>query len=270
MSRLDETLARLRREEEGAFVPFVVIGDPDLPTSHAVVDALIPHADVLEFGFAFSDPPADGPVIQAADRRALEAGVRTEDAFAFLADVRARTDKPIALLLYYNLILSQGVDRFYARAKEAGVDAVLVADLPIEEADDALSAAEAHGVAPIFIVSALTTDARLDRVLARAAGYLYLVARIGVTGEQQDVDSELASVVRRIRAKTELPLLAGFGLSTPAHVEAVLAAGADGAISGSAVVRRIEENLGRRDAMCAAIGRFAADMKTATGGAEKC
>lgn len=264
MSRLDETLEALRRRKEGAFVPFLVIGDPDLPASHALVDALIPHADVLEFGFAFSDPPADGPVIQAADRRALDAGIRTEDAFAFLSEVRARTDKPIALLLYYNLILSQGVDRFYARAKAAGVDAILVADLPIEEADEALAAAEAHGVAPIFIVSALTTNARLERVLRRASGYLYLVARIGVTGEQRDVDSELAEVVRRIRSKTELPLLAGFGLSTPAHVAAVLKAGADGAISGSAVVRRIEQNLGNREAMLDAVGGFAAEMKTAT------
>jgi tryptophan synthase alpha chain len=263
-THLDDRLAALRSKKEGAFIPFLVIGDPDPATSQALVDALLPHADVLEFGLAFSDPPADGPAIQAADKRALDAGITTEDAFGFLAAVRARTETPIALLIYYNLILSQGVDRFYQRAKASGVDAILVADLPIEEADDALAAAERHGIAPIFIVSELTSPARLSRILLRARGYLYLVARIGVTGEQKDVDRELAGVIARIREQSTLPILAGFGLSSPEHVRAVLAAGADGAISGSAIVRRIEAHLGDRAKMLAEVGAFADRMKAAT------
>ncbi len=234
MSRLSDRLSTLKAAGEGAFVPFLVIGDPDLPTSQSLVDALEPHADILEFGLAFSDPPADGPVIQAADKRALTAGVTTEDAFRFLAAVRARTEVPIALLIYYNLILNQGVDRFYARAAEAGVDAILVADLPIEEADEALAAADRHGIAPVFIVSELTTRARLTAIAARSRGYLYLVARLGVTGERTAGPDHpgLAATISQIREATDLPILAGFGLSLPEHVRAVRAAGADGAILG--------------------------------------
>jgi tryptophan synthase alpha chain len=263
MTRLDDRLAALRGSE-GAFVPFLVIGDPDATTSHALVDALLPHSDVLEFGLAFSDPPADGPAIQAADKRALDAGAKTEDAFEFLAAVRARTEVPISLLIYYNLILSQGVDRFYQRAKAAGVDAILVADLPIEEGDEALAAADRHGIAPVFIVSELTSPSRLGKILTRARGYLYLVARIGVTGVQESVDRDLARVIARVREQTSLPILAGFGLSTPEHVRAVLSAGADGAIAGSAIVRRIEGHLGDRAKMLEEVASFAAAMKAAT------
>jgi tryptophan synthase alpha chain len=262
MNRLDARLASLG--QEGAFVPFLVIGDPDLPTCHALVDALLPHADVLEFGLPFSDPPADGPAIQAADKRALTAGVNTEHALAFLAEVRARTSTPIALLIYYNLILSHGVDRFYQRASAAGVDAILVADLPVEEAEQALAAAERWGIAPIFIVSELTTEGRLQKILARARGYLYLVARIGVTGEQSEVDGSIREVIARVRAHTDLPILAGFGLSSPEHVRAVLDAGASGAIVGSAVVRRIEAHLGDRARMLEALGELARGLKAAT------
>ena len=263
MTRLDERLASLR-SREGAFVPFLVIGDPDLPTSHQLVDAIAPHADILEFGLAFSDPPADGPAIQAADKRALDAGITTEAALRFLGEVSARCDTPIALLIYYNLILSHGVDRFYRRAKESGVDAILVADLPIEEASESLAAAERHGIAPIFIVSELTTPERLKLILSHARGYLYLVARIGVTGEQSEVDRELAGVIARIREQTALPILAGFGLSTPDHVQAVMKAGADGAICGSAIVRRIEANLGDPAKMKSDLAAFALSMKQAT------
>jgi tryptophan synthase alpha chain len=260
---LERVFAGLREKHEGAFMPYLVVGDPDLETSTKLADILIKAgADVLELGIAFSDPPADGPALQAASRRALTAGVRTEHVFTFLETLRGRV--PIALLLYYNLVLQHGVDRFFARAKSCGVEAILIADLPIEEAAAALAAAEKHDVAPIFIVSELTSPARLEQIRAVARGYLYLVAKLGVTGVRDRVDVNVAEIVARTKQKTALPILAGFGLSSPAHVEAVLAAGADGAIAGSVFARLIEANLTDRPAMLAEVEKLARDLKRAT------
>ena len=265
MKRLEATLSGLRQRGEGAFMPFLVIGDPDLAATEALADRLIAAgSDILEFGFAFSDPPADGPVIQAADVRALAQGTTPADAFALLQRVRTRTEAPFTLLMYYNLILQFGVDAFYARCAEVGVDAVLVADLPVEEASPALAAAEAHGVAPIFIVSELTSVARLDAIRSSAKGYLYVVTHLGVTGERVSVAARLGELITRLRAGTDLPLLAGFGISAPAHVREVLDAGADGAIVGSALIRRIADHLGDTTAMLDAVGGLAAALKAAT------
>ncbi len=265
MKRLQATLTRLKAANEGAFMPFLVIGDPDLETTEALADRLLAAgSDVLEFGFPFSDPPADGPVIQAADLRALEAGTTPELAFALLARLRQRTEAPFTLLMYYNLILQFGVEAFYQRCAEVGVDAVLVADLPVEEADRALAAAKAANVAPIFIVSELTSQERLTKVCASAAGYLYVVAHLGVTGERAEVATQLGELLTRLRAGTDLPLLAGFGISSGEHVRRVLADGADGAIVGSALIRKVDAHLGDHDAMLEAVGTLADSLKAAT------
>jgi tryptophan synthase alpha chain len=263
--RLQRTFSALAEKNEAALMPFLVIGDPSMNTSDELAMALVRGgADLLEFGLAFSDPPADGPVIQAAGKRALTAGADTESAFAFLTRLRVKTEAPIALLLYYNLVLARGVDAFYRRAKAAGVDAILVADLPVEESEEMVRAADAHGIAPIFIVSERTSAARLEQVADKGRGYLYLVARAGVTGERTNVQTGLDAVISAVRKKTSLPLLAGFGLSTPDHVRAVLEAGADGAITGSALVKRIEENLGDEAKMIASVESFVRSMKEAT------
>ncbi|MBK8012549.1 MAG: tryptophan synthase subunit alpha [Deltaproteobacteria bacterium] len=265
MNRIEAAVEKARARNEGLLMPFVVLGDPDPETSDAIIDAILKaEPDILEFGFAFSDPPADGPVIQAADRRALRAGMTVDRAFRSLARVRAKSDRPIALLIYYNLILNRGVDAFYAQAAEVGVDAVLVADVPVDEAAVTVKAAKAHGVLPIFIVSELTTDERLQSILEVADGYLYLVARIGVTGAQTLFDEQLASVIARIRHRTSLPILAGFGISTPDHVRAVLNAGADGAICGSALVQKIQQNMHTRARMLFEVEAFCRKMKDAS------
>lgn len=265
MSRLDRTLAALGRRNEGAFMPFLVIDDPSraqsLELSRAVIRA---GADLVEYGLAFSDPPADGPAIQAAGRRARAAGATTRGAFEYLAQVRAETEIPIALLVYYNLILAQGVEAFYRAAHDAGVDAILVADLPVEESGPMVAAAKAHEIAPIFIASEVTSDRRLGAVLGDASGYLYLVARIGVTGTQSELDRGLDAVIERVKGRTDLPLFAGFGLSEPRHVEAVIRAGASGAISGSAIAKMIEERLDKPVEMLAAVEDFCRRMKAAT------
>lgn len=264
-ARLADTFRALRSSREGAFVPFLVAGDPDPVTSLDLSRALLrAGADVLELGFAFSDPPADGPAIQAADQRALRAGATVERGFDQIQTLRSETDRPITLLVYYNLVLARGVEPFYRRAREAGADAVLVADVPIEESDPLVNAARRAGVAPVFIASELSSRPRLARISAIGDGYVYLVADVGVTGERRTLAAGLRDVVRRIRAETSLPILAGFGISTPDQVRAAMEAGADGAISGSAIARRIAEHAGDRPAMIEEIERFGTAMKAAT------
>ncbi len=265
MKQLETLLARLKEKGERAFMPFLIIGDPDLETSSALAEALLrAGADILEFGLAFSDPPADGPVIQAAGKRALQAGITTDSAFAFLEDLRLKTEAPFALLVYYNLVLSYGVDRFFQRAAAVGIEAILIADLPLEEAGEALAAAHAQHIAPIFIVSEQTSSQRLAQILQAARGYLYLVTRLGVTGQQQEVNAELATILRRLKQQSPLPIFVGFGLSDPDHVRRVIACGADGAICGSAIVSRIEQHLHDRRAMLKEVESFCRAMKQAT------
>ncbi len=265
MTRLDRTFAGLRERGHAAFVPFLVIGDPTPDDTVALTDALVAaDADVLEFGFAFSDPPADGPVIQAADVRALEGGITPTRSFEVLAEVRRRhPEVPISLLLYYNLILRAGVDRFYARCAEVGVDAVLVADVPLEESDDAVTAARTHGIAPVFIGSELSTDQRLAKVAEVADGFLYAVARIGTTGERTDVAADIDASLARFRRYVPLPILVGFGISGPEQARQVIDAGADGVIVGSAIVRRIAAHLDDRAEMIHAVTAFASTMAEA-------
>lgn len=248
------------RARGGAIVPFVVLGDPGLAASDRILRALVDAgADCLEFGLPFSDPPADGPVIQAADVRALQAGVRVDDCFDLLRAHAARSDVPVSLLVYFNLVLQRGVDRFYADCAGAGVDAVLIADLPLEHSAEVVEAARSHGVAPVFLTTPVSDDARIAALAAQAGGYLYVTARVGVTGETADdgsADPALSAEINRLRGLTDLPLLCGFGISGPASVRRVLAAGADGAIVGSAVVRRIAEHVGDAEAAAAAVGDF--------------
>ena len=265
---LAAAIADVRGRGDGIFMPFVVIGDPSPEASMQLALTLCDNgADIIEFGFPFSDPPADGPVIQAADDRALRAGVTPAMCLQFIADLRAQRGTPVALLIYYNLILQHGVDRFYEQAASAGVNAVLVADVPVEHAKPLLTASEEHGIAQVFIASELSSDERLQRLAAAGSGYVYTVARIGITGEQSEVSSGLANTLQRARAATNLPLFVGFGISAPEHVRAVMDAGADGAICGSAIVRIIEPLARGEKSLeetAAALAAFSAEMKAAT------
>ena len=267
MNRLQQALTAAKHRGDLAFVPFVVLGDPDLPTSLRLIEALIDAgADALELGLPFSDPPADGPVVQAADLRALAAGTTPPAAFELLDELKRRRDVPVSLLIYYNLVLQYGVERFYARAAEAGVDAVLIADVPLEESAPTVAAARRHQVAPVCIASPLSSSERLRALTEVAEGYFYTVARVGITGEQGAVSGDLVHTLARLRAVTDLPALVGFGISTPAHVRAAAAAGADGVICGSAIIRRIAEHLGDEAAMIDAVSRYAREMKAACSG----
>lgn len=233
------------------FIPFAVVGDPDPQRSIGVIRTMIEHgADALELGFPFSDPPADGPVIQQADCRALAAGATIDDCFRILKEVRPFTDIPLGLLVYLNLILQRGIDRFYADCAAAGVTSVLVADIPLEHADEILPAARRHRIAPVFMVSELTTPERFERIAAHAEGYLYVVSYLGVTGVEDAVlEDKIAAVLHAARQHTDLPLCVGFGINSRRHVAAAARAGADGVIVGSRIVRE-SPDLGKIAAVC--------------------
>jgi len=267
MNRIGQMIDALAAQSQGAFVPFVVLGDPDPEQCLRLMDRLVAEgADMLELGFPFSDPPADGPVIQAADQRALAAGMTPPLAFELLAEVQRRHAIPVGLLVYYNLVLQYGVEAFYDRCAEVGVDGVLVADLPLEESERAVAAAQQAGVAPVFIGSGLSSDERLAALSRVAEGYLYAVTRVGITGAEEALDTRLADEFARFRRAIDLPVLAGFGISTPEQVKHVLAAGADGAISGSALVRQIAANLDRPEGMLDRVGELAGSLAAAAHG----
>ena len=234
MSRYETMFAR----GEGVFGAFVMLGDPTLEASAAILDVLVEAgADMLEVGLPFSDPIADGPVIQAAAARALAAGTRPADCFALLAEFRSRHPSvPVGILTYANLVMARGRDHFYARAADAGVDSVLVADVPLLEAGPFAASARAHGIAPVLIAAANTPPERLDAIAALGGGYTYCVARAGVTGADQAVRFDHEAMLARLHAVGAPPPVFGFGISTPAHVRAALAAGAAGIICGSAIV----------------------------------
>lgn len=231
----------LKESKKGAFMPFTVLGWPDEETSFNIIKTMIDSdASALELGIAFSDPVADGPIIQAAAHKVIESGFTVNQALDLVARVRKYNDDiPIGLLVYYNHIMAMGVEKLYARAEECGVDGVLVADLPSESADEIVSIATGNNISTIFIVSPLTREERLDKIVKHARGFIYLVSRLGVTGtDERDAsrDSRLAALIASIKKATELPILAGFGVSTPAHAERMMASGADGVITGSRIV----------------------------------
>jgi len=241
MSRYAAMFARLTAAGEGAFGAFIMLGDPDLEASGRILDALVEAgADMLEVGIPFSDPIADGPVIQAAASRALAAGVRTADCFALLTAFRVRHPAvPVGMLTYANLVVARGRDDFYAQAAAAGVDSVLVADVPLFEAAPFAASARAHGVEPVLIAAANTPMARLTEIAMLGGGYTYCVARAGVTGAETSARFDHREMLTTLQHAGAPPPILGFGISTPDHVRAALAAGAAGVICGSAIVERI-------------------------------
>lgn len=233
----------LKKKGKALFVPFVVLGDPDRKRSVEIVRLLVENgADALELGFPFSDPPADGPVIQAADMRALSAGIRIDHCFEMLKEIRTFTDIPIGLLVYYNLVLQRGVEKFYRDCAESGVNSVLIADLPLEHAGEVVPIAQKYEIAPVFLVSEVTTDERLKKIAEIADGYLYVVSYLGVTGVSNAVlEEQMRGTIGRTRKYSKLPLMVGFGINTATEVRAAVNAGADGVIVGSRIVKEISD-----------------------------
>jgi tryptophan synthase alpha chain len=242
MSRLTATFNRIKVEATGpGLVTYVTAGDPDLARTAGILRALDRSgADVLEVGVPFSDPLADGPVIQRATERALASGATLAGVLGMVASVRADLRAPVVIFSYANPILRLGAEQFADQAREAGVDGVLVLDLPIEEADEFRALLTSRGIDTILLLSPTTTDARLRRAAALGSGFLYAISRLGVTGARDAVAEGAEEMVRRIRAVSSLPIALGFGISKPEHVREV-GQWADAAVVGSALVNVIAE-----------------------------
>lgn len=265
-TRYDSMFSQLQGRNEGAFIPFVTIGDPDLEQSEQIIKTLIDSgADALELGFPFSDPVADGPTIQRASIRALGSHTTVQKCFALLEKIRAyNSDIPIGLLVYGNLVMAHGRKQFYQRCAQAGVDSVLVADVPIREGAAFKTAANEAGVAQVFIAPPDANTSSLQNIARHSQGYIYLLSRAGVTGANQELQAPAAKLIAYLKQHQGAPAVLGFGISKPEHVKTAIKAGAAGAISGSAVVQRIEDNLSDNHAMLTSLADFVRSMKTAT------
>lgn len=262
MSRIGDVFARLRHERRPGLVTYTTAGDPDLPRSAEILKALDrAGADVLEVGVPFSDPLADGPVIQRAAERALAAGSNLRAVLSLVEAERAHLSAPVVLFSYANPILRMGLRRFADRAAAAGVDGVLALDLPIEEADEFRDALAGRDVDTIFLLSPTTTDARIRKAAALGRGFLYGISRLGVTGARDRVASGAEALVRRIRAQTDMPIALGFGISRPEHVAEVTGY-ADAAVVGSALVSLIAET-GATPQLIARVESYVRELKGA-------
>ena len=241
MSRLSETFSRLRDEGRPGLVTYVTAGDPDMVRTEGILRALDrAGADVVEVGIPFSDPLADGPVIQRATERALVSGTTLLGVLASLKRLRPELRLPVVLFSYANPVMRIGAERFADLARDAGVDGVLILDLPLEEADDFRAMLQARGIDTILLLSPTTSDERLRKAAALGSGFLYAISRLGVTGVRTDVADGAEEMVRRIRRVSDLPVALGFGISTPEHVRQV-GQWADAAVVGSALVNVIAE-----------------------------
>lgn len=264
--RYDDMFKKLDAAHRGAFIPFVVVGDPDLETSLEIIETLVDAgADALELGVPFSDPVADGPVIQASVVRALENGATPTGCYEVIRKIRETyPDVPIGILTYCNPVMSRGLDAYFKSIADAGIDSVLTADMPVAEANAYVDAARRHNVCPVFIAPPNADAASTKKIAAFTEGYTYVVTRKGVTGTDDDVQTSFSSVIEDLKKAGAPRPVVGFGISKPAHVSASIGAGAAGAISGSAVVKIIESHTNDKAAMKKALAAFVKEMRDAT------
>jgi tryptophan synthase alpha chain len=259
MSRISEVFAKLKSKRRGGFIPFITAGDPDLSVTEKLLCELAEaEADIIEVGVPFSDPMADGPVIQRASERALKRGTNVKSVLDCIAEVKRQIDVPIVLFSYYNPLLQFGPEALAAAAQRAGVDAILVTDFIPEEAGTWTTILAANNLDSVFLVAPTTSVDRLKLIAQRARGFVYAVSRTGVTGAREDINESAESLVRRIRAVTSLPVAVGFGISTSSQVREVWRY-ADAAIVGSAIVSEIERLTGDHD-LVRKVGRFARSL----------
>jgi tryptophan synthase alpha chain len=259
LSRIADRFAQLKREGLRGFIPFITAGDPDLETTYELLLELADAgASLIELGVPFSDPVADGPVIQRASERALRHGFGMEEILKLAARLRRKSDVPLVLFSYYNPLLQFGLERLSVEAARAGVDGLLVTDLVPEEAEKFSSMLRAHELDMIFLVAPTSTDERLRMVASRASGFIYAVSRAGVTGTRAQVSSDAEALVARVRRFSNLPVAVGFGISTAEQVRDVWRY-ADAAVVGSALVAEIEKMAGATD-LAKRTGEFARSL----------
>ncbi len=268
LSRITQTFGNLKRDHRRGFIPFITAGDPDLNITHdLIIELANAGATLIELGVPFTDPMADGPVIQRASERALRHDFGIAEILETVAEARTRTDVPIILFSYFNPLLQFGVTKadgtsalpayeaLARAAKESGVDGMLVTDLVPEEAGEFASVLRAHDLDLIFLVAPTSTDERLQMVAERASGFIYAVSRAGITGARDEMSAEAEKLVGRVRRFSDLPVAVGFGISTSEHVSDVWRYAA-AAVVGSAIVREIEQASSHEDCVTR-VGRFA-------------
>lgn len=241
MNRIDKTLAALKANGQKALITFTMAGDPDMETTAGLLDELAKSADILEIGMPFSDPMADGPVIQAAGLRALEQGTTLASVFGLVQKFRSKnSDTPIVLMGYFNPVLSYGIKKFMKDCKGFGVDGLIIVDIPPEEAGEIAPEAQQNNIALIRLVAPTTDEARLGKILESAGGFLYYVSITGVTGTASADPAKAGRHIAAIKTRTDMPVVAGFGIRTPEDA-AAMAKIADGVVVGSAFVQQIGE-----------------------------
>lgn len=266
MGRIQRTFRILAASGELGLVAYITAGDPSLEaTAQIVLAAAEAGADVIELGVPFSDPVADGPVIQRASERALRAGTTLAGVLELVHNLRAQTDVPLVLFSYFNPILQMGLHRFAESTASAGADGVLATDLTPEEADEYRASMQTQALDTIFLAAPTSTDQRLERIANASTGFLYLVSRTGVTGVREALPEGLPQLVRRIRNFTSLPIAVGFGISLPSHVS-VLGGIADAAVVGSALMAEVEGSASVDAAVAAVAARVRALKNAARAG----
>ncbi len=262
--KVQEKFSELKGKKEGALIGYVMAGDPSPETTADIANALIKGGvDILELGLPFSDPIADGPTIQKSGGRALKAGMNSDVYF----DVVKKIDSgiPLVCMTYYNLILQRGLEKFTQDCKNSGISGLIVPDLPIEESQPLLKGCKNSGIDLIFLVASTTTEERMKKILDSAAGFLYVVSLLGVTGARDDLSDSIKPTLDTIRKQNPaISIAVGFGISKPEHVKEVLASGADGVIVGSAFVKIIEENLDNKEKVLHDLEEFAKELKDST------
>ena len=265
MTRIERKFAELKRRGEKAFIPYLTVGDPTLESTPQLVLALEKAgADIIELGVPFSDPIADGPVIQRATERALANRVSLSDVLDVIRQIRRQSEIPLLVMSYFNPLLKFGLEKLAAEASAAGLDGLLATDLTVEEADGFASITRAAGLNTVFIAAPTSSPDRLKRIARASTGFVYAVSRTGVTGERQALPTDLQEFLEMLRRHTDAPIAVGFGISCPEHVQAVWSK-ADGAVVGSAIVAEIERNIGRPDM----VDRVAAFTSWIRGGADE-
>jgi tryptophan synthase alpha chain len=265
-TRITKRFDALRHAGELGLVAYITAGDPSLEASEHIVLALAEAgADVIELGVPFSDPVADGPVIQRASERALRSGTTLTGVLDLVKRLRAKTQAPLLLFTYYNPVLQLGLEKFAASAADAGADGALITDITPEEADEYRRAMRTRGLDTVFLAAPTSTDARLKLIAEASTGFLYVISRTGVTGEKAQLAEELPALVRRVRAATPLPIAVGFGISLPEHVS-LLGGLADAAVVGSALVAEIEKAKSVEDAATAVAAKTRALKEAARRG----
>lgn len=255
MTRIEKKFAQLRAKGRKAFIPFITAGDPDLETTQQIVLELEEAgADLIELGVPFSDPIADGVVIQRASERALARGTTLSQIIEMVRKIRQTSEVPLLLMSYYNPLMNHGLKELAVDASEAGLDGILVSDLTIEESDRFVEIMESVGLNTVFMVAPTSTRERMQRIATVSTGFLYAVSRTGVTGESSRLPDDLVEFVGLLKAQTDTPVAIGFGISSQEHIKAVWEQ-SDGAVVGSAIVHEMEKRLGDVE-MPRAVGDF--------------